>query len=85
MSRYHFDNIDYKANLSEDYFDIDILMESECCNTTESSNVSNTEEEVMNSEAADEVLEETSILNLSLLRHSMSLFLTEFSVKEPLN
>lgn len=58
-----FDNIDYKANLSEDYFDIDILMESECCNTTESSNVSNTEEEVMNSEVADEVLEETSILN----------------------
>lgn len=58
----NFDEIDYKANLEEKEFDIDLIMESECCNTKDSSNVANNENEVMD-DVTEDVMNEESILN----------------------
>ena len=58
-----FDDIDYKANLEDKDFDIDLIMESECCNTSNTSN-DEVEEDVSNDEVvADEVINEETILN----------------------
>lgn len=67
-----FDDIDYKANLDEEDFDIDLIMESECCNTSNTSNdivkdeVMNDEtktKDVINDEVSTDVMENESILN----------------------
>jgi hypothetical protein len=57
-----FDEIDYKANLEDKDFDIDLIMESECCNTKESSNEIDGDEEVMD-DVTEDVMNEESILN----------------------